>query len=151
MIPACRDEISTCSAETDFTLRLDVEIKFRPGKAGQFCMDFLWIFLCKPFILQNWRFIDFHWFNFFYLSCLVFSCVYSFSQNKKQSFANVLQNRCSWKFRSIHRKTLALESLFNKIADLKAGKETPTQVLSCKYCKIFKNIFFAEHFQWLLL
>ena len=25
MIPACRDEISTCPAETDFTLRLHVE------------------------------------------------------------------------------------------------------------------------------
>ena len=36
MIPACRDEISTRPAETDFTLRLHVENKFRPGKAGQF-------------------------------------------------------------------------------------------------------------------
>ena len=34
MIPAYRDEISTRSAETDFTLRLHVEVKFRPGKAG---------------------------------------------------------------------------------------------------------------------
>ena len=33
MIPACRDEISTSPAEADFTLRLHVEIKFRPGKA----------------------------------------------------------------------------------------------------------------------
>ena len=40
--------------------------------------DFLWIFLCKHVILQNWRFIDFHWFNFFYLSCLVFSCLIFF-------------------------------------------------------------------------
>ena len=34
MIPACRDKISTRPAETDFTLRLHVEITFRPGKAG---------------------------------------------------------------------------------------------------------------------
>ena len=55
MIPTCRDEISTRPAETDFTTRLHVEIKFRPGKTGQFstcyliilniiCMHFLWIF-----------------------------------------------------------------------------------------------------------
>ena len=36
MILAWRDEISTPPAETDFTLRLHVEIKFWPGKAGQF-------------------------------------------------------------------------------------------------------------------
>ena len=45
----------------------------------------------------------------------------------------------------------ALEFLFDKIADLKVRKETPTQVFSCEYCKIFKNTFFAEHFRWLLL
>ena len=64
MIPACRDETSTRPAETDFTPRLHVETKFRPGKTGQFptyylillniiCMHFLWIFLCKHIILQN--------------------------------------------------------------------------------------------------
>ena len=36
MIPVCRDEISARPAGTDFSLRLHVEIKFRPGKAGQF-------------------------------------------------------------------------------------------------------------------
>ena len=36
MIPVCRDEISPRPAGTDLTLRLLVEIKFRPGKAGQF-------------------------------------------------------------------------------------------------------------------
>ena len=36
MIPVCRDEISARLAGTDFTLRIHVEIKFRPGKAGQF-------------------------------------------------------------------------------------------------------------------
>ena len=30
-------------------------------------------------------------------------------------------------------------------------KETPTQVFSCEYCKIFKNSFFIEHLWWLLL
>ena len=32
-----------------------------------------------------------------------------------------------------------LVSFINKIANLKASKETPKQVLSCEYCTIFKN------------
>ena len=36
MIPVCRDEISARPAGTEFSLLLHVEIKFRPGKAGQF-------------------------------------------------------------------------------------------------------------------
>ena len=43
-----------------------------------------------------------------------------------------------------------LESL-NKVAGMKACKETPTQVFSCEYCEILKNIFFTEHLHWLLL
>ena len=43
MMPVCWDEISPCLAGTDFTLRLYVEIKFRPRKAGHFppgiCLD----------------------------------------------------------------------------------------------------------------
>ena len=30
-------------------------------------------------------------------------------------------------------------------------KRTPTQVLSCEYCQIFKNRFFIKHHWWLLL
>ena len=46
----------------------------------------------------------------------------------------------------IHRKTTALESVFNNVAGLKARnfikKVTPTQVLSCEYCRIFKSGYF---------
>ena len=49
MIPACRDEISIRPAQTDFTLRLHVEIKFRPGKVRQF---------------STWYLIRFAWFSF---------------------------------------------------------------------------------------
>ena len=28
---------------------------------------------------------------------------------------------------------------------------TPTLVFSCQFCEIFKNTFFIEHLQWLLL
>ena len=42
---------------------------------------------------------------------------------------------------------------FNKVAGLKVQeffrKGTPTQVLSCKCCEIFKNRFFIEQFWWL--
>ena len=46
MIPACRNEISARPAETDFILRLHVEIKFRPGKARQFSTWYLIRFAC---------------------------------------------------------------------------------------------------------
>ena len=38
---------------------------------------------------------------------------------KNQPFAEVLQNRCSWKFRNILRKTAVLESIFNKVVGLR--------------------------------
>ena len=67
----------------------------------------------------------------------------------------VLQNRCSYKFPDIHQKISVQKSLFNTVRDLKTRnfnkKETPTQVLSCEYHKIFKNSCFIEHPQWLLL
>ena len=46
MISACRNEISTRPAETDFHQRLHVEIKFRPGNAGQFSTWYLIRFAC---------------------------------------------------------------------------------------------------------
>ena len=39
-----------------------------------------------------------------------------------------------------------LQSLFNKVGSLK----TPTQVIFCYICKVFKSTFFPENFQWLL-
>ena len=41
-------------------------------------------------------------------------------RNAKQSFADVLENRRSEKFRKFHKKRSILESLFKKVADLKA-------------------------------
>ena len=50
MIPVCQDEISPRPAGTDLTLRwLHVEIKFRPGKAGQFSTWHLLRFVCNFF------------------------------------------------------------------------------------------------------
>ena len=39
---------------------------------------------------------------------------------KKQPCVNVFQNRCSYKFRNIYKKTPGLKSLCNKVAGLKA-------------------------------
>ena len=75
---------------------------------------------------------------FFYVELNLLSTISNFSQfhegSQKQPFADVLQNRCSKKFRNILN-----------------SKESPTQVFSCEYCKIFKYSFFAVLLQWLLL
>ena len=52
-----------------------------------------------------------------------------FLKMQKQPFANVLQNRCSYKFPDIHKKISVLKSLVNTVRSLKAcnfsKKETP--------------------------
>ena len=47
------------------------------------------------------------------------------------------------KFGKFQRKTLVLESLFNKLA----GLRPPTWVLSYEICQNFKNTSFEEHLQ----
>ena len=51
----------------------------------------------------------------------------------------VLQERCTWKFRKIHRKIPVPEAC-NFIK-----KETLAEVFSFEFCEIFKNTFFTEH------
>ena len=70
---------------------------------------------------------------------------------KKESFTDVLQNKCSEIFRNVHRKIPALRSLFNPEGLQLYLKETPTQVFPCEYYDMFKNTSFAEHLRWLLL
>ena len=73
---------------------------------------------------------------------------------QKQSFADILQNRCSWKFRNFYWETPVLESLFCKIAGLKTSnfiktrlqhrcheKET-TEAVVCRYSS--KQVFLKE-------
>ena len=58
-------------------------------------------------------------------------------------------NSRSQMFFKVQRKTPVFESLFNKVAGLKAcifiKKETPTQVFSCEYCETFTNSLFTKH------
>ena len=61
-----------------------------------------------------------------------------FLRRTTPKYVDILQNRFSLKFCNGHRKTPVLESLFNK-------KDTPTQVFSCEYSKIYKSNFYIEH------
>ena len=73
---------------------------------------------------------------------------------RKQSFADVLQNRCSEKFPKIHSKNLYQSLFFKKVVGLTRNffkKETRTQVFSSEFCEVFKKLFFKEHFRQLLL
>ena len=54
------------------------------------------------------------------------------------------------RFCKIHRKISVLKSL-NKVVDLKARKEAPTQVFPREYYEIFTSTFFTEHLRWLLV
>ena len=55
---------------------------------------------------------------------------------QKQSPGGVLYKKSSQKFRNIDKKISVLESLLTLL------KETPAQVFSCEYCKIFNKSFF---------
>ena len=88
----------------------------------------------------------------FFIKKRVLHYVFNF---QKQSFADVLQNRCSWKFRKFHRKTLVSESPFNKVAGLEAcdfvKKRLWHKYFPVKFAKFLRTPFFTEHFRWLLL
>ena len=51
--------------------------------------------------------------------------------------------RCSWKCPNVHSKTSVLETVFDKVSFY--YKDSPTQLLSWGFCKIFKNTYFKEH------
>ena len=72
-----------------------------------------------------------------------------------QQFANVLQNRSSYKFPDIHKKISVLESLFNKVTCLWPAtllKNRPLhRCFSVNITKCLRMAFFMEHLQWLLL
>ena len=54
---------------------------------------------------------------------------------QKQPFADVLQNKCSWKFCRIHEKTLVLESFFNKVAGLKRPQHKCFPMIFAKFSR----------------
>ena len=60
---------------------------------------------------------------------------------QKQSFADALQNRCSWQFCKFHSKAPMFEP-----------KETPIQVFSCEICVILlRTLFYTQNLRWFLI
>ena len=74
---------------------------------------------------------------------------------QKRLLADVLQNRRSKKFRNIHRKTLVLESVFNKVAGLKAynfiKKRLQHRCFPVDIAEFLRTSFFKEYLRWLVL
>ena len=68
---------------------------------------------------------------------------------QNQPFIDPLRNRCSGIIPKIHRKKNMCWSLFSIKQKFRGPatllKKTPTQVLSCEICKLFKNNYFEEH------
>ena len=78
------------------------------------------------------------------LSSLRISCKRALRSIRPEVFC---KKRCSEKIRNVHRKTPVLESLFNKIADLR-----PEDCFHVNFAKFFiKPIFEDERLWWLLL
>ena len=92
------------------------------------------------------------------VNCKVFKNSF-FIHLQKQSFADVHQNRCSWKFWKLYKKALVLESFFlrtknKKTAMLKAfnfKKRLQRRCFPVRFLKFLKTPFFIEHVWWLLL
>ena len=73
---------------------------------------------------------------------------------QKHSFTDVLQNRCYSKFCNIYRKTSVLDSLWNKVASLKACNSIKRLQQRCflvNITKFLRTPFFIEHLCWILL
>ena len=73
---------------------------------------------------------------------------------QKHLFADVLYNRCSYKFRNIHRKTPVLESHFNKVAGLRPVillKRGQHRCFPVNIAKFARTALSTEHLWWLLL
>ena len=71
-----------------------------------------------------------------------------------QSFADVLQNRCSLlKFGTFHRKTPVLEFLFDKVAAVTVcnfiKKRQQYRCFPVKFATFLRTSFFTEHLRWL--
>ena len=94
----------------------------------------------KKFVHTNWsiKYCD-------YINLLLFSNInvssmrsnhrgYSVKKGLLKTFANFTEKHLCWSLS------------FNKFACLRLiEKETPTQVLSCEFCKIFKNTFSTQY------
>ena len=86
--------------------------------------------------------------------CKVFRNSFFHKHLQKQSFADVSQNRYSYKFCKLHRKALVLESLFKKLKAFGLHLHKIRLQHRCfpvKFAKFLRTPFLTEHLQWLLL
>ena len=74
---------------------------------------------------------------------------------KKQLLADVLQNRCSYKFRIFHRKTPVKESVLDRFGSPQACNFTEKRLyhrcFPVKFVKFLRTAFLTEHLWWLIL
>ena len=68
---------------------------------------------------------------------------------QKQTFRDVLQNRCSWKFCYIHRKTTVLAEGLKTCNFFK--KRLQHRCFPVNIAKCLRTALFIEHLWWLLL
>ena len=64
---------------------------------------------------------------------------------QKQPFADVFQNRCSYEFQNIHRKTPVLESFFNNGTGKFIKKRLQNRCFPMNIAKFLGATFFTEH------
>ena len=81
---------------------------------------------------------------------------YQIIKKQKQSFADVLQNRCSYNFSKFRSKTLVLELMFNEFGGLHTFSIFIKRILQhrcfpMKFMKILRTPFFTEHIRRLIL
>ena len=95
-------------------------------------------------LLCVWTYFYFAWKGT--LETLNVKCLFAFIPFQRDVEAvaqRCSMKRCLWKFLKTHRK---IPEACNFIK-----KETLTQVFSCEFYGISKNMFLAEHLRWLLL
>ena len=76
---------------------------------------------------------------------LKFKCSWNKQVFLEGAVADVFQKRCSYKFRSIHRKTPSLKSFLTTLQAWSRAtlwKRFSNTSVSWEYCKFFKNSFF---------
>ena len=75
--------------------------------------------------------------------------------HQKQQFTEVFRNRCSYKFRNIHRKTSMLESPSDKVVGLNTCNFTEKRLqhrcFLMDIAKFLRATFFIEYLRWLHL
>ena len=81
-----------------------------------------WLLLFREFVtfmeqtIADNFILSFFWYNWYYLSC---KKIISFTQVRSNHRRGSVKKGCFEKFCNIHRKTPVLESLFNKVVDLR--------------------------------